>query len=447
MQLEHFFRLFCLFGALLGCAPWLASAQVIFDNSQTSNTPGPSPATPSAPSRSNSFGDNPTPPRNSAAPAEAPAAGEGSLTWGALRGLDSWYAQIGTGFAVDELSKCDPGADSCNSPISESRYSLLLSGILGWGPIRTKHFLFNTHYKYSQNWGTDYLQVDRFFDRWFDTFKGEDFLFPTKSLLRIHELAWDIRGLWNPFQLGLFSRLSFARVGSSTFGDKLEEAETVVSSENFVPYFSYKYERFYRVQFSMPFRTEINKDDPRFSNTTYSFSSNGRGRIFSFKLSNAAYIEPIESLVFLDLVRQQLKYASIQNDRIRNGVSSSLDFPIVFGIRATPRVGYYQDSYLVNRPRIPGYTKKKAKDLINTKAIEAERKDTYLTLGLGVGWAIDENSKVELALSRESNTSSLPEFNQTRNEIRLGYTYSWPNSNTVGKRVDRFTESPYAEEF
>jgi hypothetical protein len=376
-----------------------------------------------------------------------PRANESDPAWNGVRGLTNWYAQVGTGFGIDEVSKCDPGAESCNAPISESHYSLLLKGIVGWGPVRTKHFLFNIHYKYNQNWGTDYLQVDRFFARWFDTFKTEDFLFPTKSLLRSHEIAWDMRGLWNPFQAGLFSRLNFGRVGSSFFGEPLEEVETVVVSENFVPYVSYKYDRFYRAQLSSPFRTEINREDPRLSNTTYSFSSKGRGRIFSLKLSNAGFIEPIESLVYLDLSHQQLKYASIQNDRVRNGASASVDFPVAFGIRVVPKLGYFKDEYLVNRPRIPGYTKKKATELINTKAIEVARNDTFLTLGLSVNWSIDDNSKLDLTLSRESNTSTLSEFNITRNELVLGYTYSWPTQSTVSKRVDRFTESPYAEEF
>jgi hypothetical protein len=364
-----------------------------------------------------------------------------------VRGLRSWYAQGHIGLGVDEVSKCDPSTGSCNAPISESKYTLFLGALVGWGPIRTEHVMFNTHYRYTQNWSTDYTQVERFLGSYFDTYKAQDFLFPTKSLLRVHEIAFDLRGIWNPVQAGLFTRLSWARVGSSTFGEKLEEAETVATSENFVPYVSYKYDRFYRAQFSIPLRTEINRDDPRLSNTTYSISSEGRGRILSFKLSNAGYIEPIDSLVFLDLFQTQLKYSAISEDRTRLGLSGSFNFPIVETVRASPKVGYFRENYIVNRARIPGYSKEKAKDLINVKAEEVERNDNYLSLGLSLHWDFSANSRVELDVARESNTSSLPEFNKTTNFLKLGYTYSWPSQNMVSKRVDRFVESPYAEEF
>jgi hypothetical protein len=364
-----------------------------------------------------------------------------------VRGLKTWYAQFDSGFGVEEISRCDPGAEDCSKPITESRYNLGLAGILGWGPLRTESFLFNIHYKYSQNWSTDYAQVERFLDKWFSQRKAENFIFPTKSLLRTHEIAWDLRYIYQAFQAGLFTRLSWGRVGSRMFGEELEEAETVAKTENFVPYLSYKHDRYYRGQLSLPFRTEINKDDPRLSNASYSWDSEGRGRAFSVRLSNGVYVPPWDSLLYLDLYRLEYKYASIQNDRTRTGLSASLDVPVVWQLRVTPRLVYAKDGFLVPRVRQKGYTKATASSLINVKPQEVVRGDTFLSYALFAYYDVSSSSRIDFSMLRENTTSTLPEFNVMRSQFVLGYSYSWPTTSTVSKRVDRFSESPYAEEF
>lgn len=364
-----------------------------------------------------------------------------------IRGLKTWYAHFDSGFGIDEVSRCDPSAEDCSKPITESRYNLQLAGLIGWGPLRTDNIFFNLHYKYSHNWSTDYAQVERFFDKWFSNRRAENFLFPTKSMLRTHEIASDLRYLAQPFQIGLFTRLSISRLGSKTFGEELETAETIVKSENFVPYVSYKYDRYYRGQFSMPFRTEINADDPRLSNASYSWKSEGRGRALSLKLSNGIYIPPIDSLLYLDISKLEFKYASIQNDRSRTGVSSSFDFPVIWDLRVSPRAVYYKEKFIVDRIRIPGYKKSNAASLIAEPAKEFPREDTYLSFGLYTYWDFSRTARVDFSLLRETSTSTITEFNVVRNVLLLGYSYSWPSTNVVVKRVDRFSESPYAEEF
>ena len=364
-----------------------------------------------------------------------------------VRGIKSWYGQLGIGAGVEESSRCDPASEACSSPIAEARYYLLTTALMGWGPLRTDHVLFNLHYRYTQNWGTDYVQFQRFVDKWFSTRKAADFVFPTKTLLRTHETGSDLRFIANPFQAGLFSRITFSRIGSATFGESLEEAETLVVSENFVPYVSYKYEKYYRGQLSFPFRTEINRQDPRLSNASYSFSSKGRGRVFSLKLSNGVHIPRIDSLFYIDLLHTELKYASIVNDRKRNSVSANFDFPVVWALRISPRASYAKDEFIVEAVRIPDYSNSKAKALLKERAQLTKRNDTFLSFGLYSYWDFDKSSKVYVSLSRDNTTSNLPEFSQMRSSLVMGYSYSWPSTNTVGKRVDRFSESPYAEEF
>lgn len=374
-------------------------------------------------------------------PAENDASGS------SIRGLKSWYAQFDSGFAVDEVSRCDPGAEDCVKPITESRYNLQLAMILGWGPLRTDDFYLNVHYKYSHNWSTDYAQVERFMDRWFSRRNAENFIFPTKSMLRTHEFAGDLRYLIEPWQLGMFTRFTLGRLGSSALGEGDERAENIVKTENFVPYVSYKWDRYYRGQLSSPFRTEVNVEDPRLSNQSYSWESEGRGYAFSLKLSNGIYLPPIDSLVYLDFYRLEYKYASIQNDRVRTGLSGSFDFPVIWHLRVSPRAAYYDEKFLVNRVRIPGYKKSNAREKLGEKAQEFPRSDTYLSFGLYTYWDFSRAQRLDFSILRETTTSTLTEFNVTRNLIMFGYTYSWPTTSIVTKRVDRFSESPYAEEF
>jgi len=364
-----------------------------------------------------------------------------------IRGLKTWYAQFDSGVGIDETSRCDPGAEDCSKPIADSRYTLMLSGLAGWGPLRTDRLFFNLHYKYSQNWSTDYAQVERFMDKWFKRRTADNFIFPTKGLLRTHEVASDLRYLFSPFQAGLFTRFSLGRIGSSSLGESLEEAETIVKTENFVPYVSFKYDRYYRGQVSMPFRTEINKDDPRLSNASYSFNSEGRGRAFSLRLSNGVYVPAFDSLLYLDLYRLESKYASIQNDRTRTGVSTSFDFPVVWNLRVSPRAVYYNEKFLVSRVGIRDYKKSNASKLVKQKAEEFPREDTYLSFGLFTYWDFTRSSRVDFSLLRETTTSTITVFNVVRNVLMLGYSYAWPSTGVVVKRVDRFSESPYAEEF
>lgn len=361
-----------------------------------------------------------------------------------IKGLNSYYGRFRTGYEVDTLLRNDPA--NTNSPISNQKHKLQFLGILGWGPIRANDLFFNVHYTYRQDWSTNEGQAAQFASRWFSSPSEETFLFRTQDLLRTHELAADLRYLHPYFQAGLFSRLSIGRVGSSLLGADFEEARTVVKSENFVPYVTFKYGRYYRGQFSLPFRTEINEDDPRLSNATYSYDGRGRGFLLSYDLNNGFFIPSINSLVFFDLFFHQFKYASIQNDRSQIGTALAFDFPVIWRVRAAPKIVYHVSNFVADRVRIEGFKRRESRE---SEAVPTliERQDKFL--GSGGSIYVDHESRHRFSANFLFNmtTSTIPEFNIVQEVYTFTYTYSWPRTSLVQKRVQRFQENTFAEEF
>jgi hypothetical protein len=363
-----------------------------------------------------------------------------------VRGLSSYYWRGSFGYNYNTLSKNDPG--NTNSPIADERHKMLLSGTLGWGPVRADDLYFNIHYSYFQDWKTDRGQFDQFLPGWFSDPKAETFLFRTQDLLRSHELATDLRYVSDPFQAGVFSRFTIGRVGSRLLGEDFEEARTVVKTENFVPYVSYKYGRIYRAQFSMPFRTEINEEQPILSNASYSLSTAGRGFLLSYNLSNGLFVPLINSLVYLDLFYQRFKYASIQNDRDQMGLAVSIDFPIIWRIRAAPKVVYYQQDFIADRVRIACFRKAAGSgpECDENPSLLA-RNDSFLGSGGQIYFDWTPNSRFIGSFLFNRTTSTIPEFNIVEYLFTLSYNYSWPKTTLVQKRTQRFQENKYAEEF
>jgi hypothetical protein len=363
-----------------------------------------------------------------------------------VRGLSSYYWRGSFGYQYNSLSKNDPG--NTNTPIADERHKMLLSGTLGWGPIRADDLYFNIHYSYIQDWKTDTAQAQTFFSKWFSDPKAESFLFRTQDLLRLHELASDLRYVSDPLQAGVFTRFTIGRVGSQILGDSFEEARTVVKSENFVPYVSYKYGRVYRTQLAFPMRTEINEEQPILSNASYAFSSSGRGPLISAIWNNGFFIPVINSLVFFDGFYLRYKYASIQNDRDQLGMAASIDFPVIWRIRAAPRLVFYQQDFVADRVRIACFRKAATS---NEECPEdptlVKRKDSFLGSGGQVYFDYTPNSRFVGDFKFNRTSSTIPEFNSVEYLFTLSYVYSWPKTTTVQKRTQRFQENKYAEEF
>jgi hypothetical protein len=361
-----------------------------------------------------------------------------------VKGLTSYYWRAGGGYQYNTLSKNDPA--NSNSPIADVKHKLLLGGVIGWGPIRAEDLYFNIHYSYTQDWKTDPGQFDQFTSQWFSKPTSENFLFRTQDLLRSHELATDLRYVSDPFQAGMFTRFTLGRVGSKVLGAEFEESRTVVKTENFVPYVSYKYGRYYRGQLSIPLRTEINEDQLILSNSSYSFSSTGRGFFLSYNFNNGFFVPPINSLVYADLFYQKFKYASIQNDRDQIGFAISIDFPVIWRLRAVPKVVYYRQNFVADRVRIPCFKRNSSTECAENPVLIA-RKDTFLGSGGTVYYDVTESQRVSGNFLANRTTSTIPEFNIVEYLFTVSYQYSWPRTSQVQKRVQRFQENKYAEEF
>lgn len=357
--------------------------------------------------------------------------------------LKKFYGNFESHYRAEDTLANEPGSTSM---AGDSKYRLLLNLSLGYGAIKLNNFLFNLHYQYSQNWETDFNQVTIFKERWFSKPKMENFLFPTQSLLRTHSLALDSRYVYNNLQFGLFSRINIARIGSKLIGDKLETSETAAISEQFVPYFGVKIDRYYRGEFSSPFKTEINKQDPRLSNSTYSWSPKGRGRVFSYQLRNAAYVPNIASIFYLDLFYLQYRFASLFEDKTKTGMFFSVDYPLWLKLRTKPKVHYFKENYIVERTRIPGF--QKGSSLENNNPAELKKRtDSQIILELSIDYSISDRMRVEVFISKGEKKSTITEYNTSTTFFGMSYVYALPSVTISQRKVQRFQDNNFTSEF
>lgn len=357
--------------------------------------------------------------------------------------LKNFYGNASIGYTTEDVLKNEPGSDTMSG---DSKYRVLADLAIGIRPIKFDNFFANIQYQYSQNWETDYNQIETFKKKWFSSPKTEYFIFPTNSLLRTHGLSSDLKYLKADFQLGLFSQLTMARIGSKYLGQKLEESETVAVSEKFVPYVSYKYKTFYRVELSSPFRTEVNREDKRLSNASYSWSGRGRGRLFSVQMRNAGYVPSIKSIFYLDLFKYEYRYASIYSDRVQTGVVGRVDFPIWKTIRAQPTLFYGKNKFIVERTRIPGFGKGAPLQNNNPPELK-ERIDNLVNIEINVNMLINKQMRIDASVAKNDVNSSIAEYNSSTTLFKLKFNYSYPNVEYVIKRIQRFQDGTYSEEF
>jgi hypothetical protein len=365
-----------------------------------------------------------------------------------VRGTNTFYGRTSIGFTNTDSTRCNPELPVCNPPIAENAFALVGDVLVGWGPIRSGSLYVTPFYQYTHNWASSKSQLDDFNNNWFKTRKARDFLFPTKSFLRNHHTSVDIRYLLGDFQLGWFARLSIGRLGSSILADKenLEETKTVTKSELFVPYVTYRFQKFYRGQIYFPLQVEVNSDEPRYSFSSYSFSGTGRGRFISVRNNNLFFISFIKTFINADLYYLNYKYSAITLDKNRTGISLGLDAPVYWDVRINPKFSYYTDTFPVKRARIPGYDKSPGADK-NAPAVLETQKNTFTAYGVGLYWDFLEVNRLGFDISYEKTQSNILENNKTDLIWKIGYSYSIPKTVTVLKRTQRFQDNHYAEEF
>jgi hypothetical protein len=382
---------------------------------------------------------------NSAPEATELLAGEGEI-----KGVFDYYLQTGAEVGFEDTAKCEPSIPNCAVTVPESRHLLNFEGLIGWGPLVSEYLYFTPLYRYSHNWTTDYFQEERFFQKWFSSFKTEDFIVPTKQMVRNHEFSADIRGLFGDrqtwfLQSGLYTKLVFSRLGSKAFGEALEISETIYKTENFVPYLIFKIPKVYRISFYMPFKTEINNDDQRFSQRTYNLSSKGRGFSLSPQLTGEYVLPNLRWLAFAETGITESKVASIQNDKRRITLTLGLDIPLPWKLRTINQVSYFQDKYLVDRVRNKNFTKDDAAD-VNEPAVAVKRSDSTWRVESSLFYQFAPRHHYYSRLQYSALNSSLVEFNQSKLELIFGYKYSLPNSGSVQRKSNLFSERDNVED-
>jgi hypothetical protein len=368
-----------------------------------------------------------------------------------VQGIYKYYFQTGIEAGFEDTNKCEPSVPKCKVEVPESRHLLNFDALIGWGPLVSEWIYFTPYYRYSHNWATDYFQEELFFKRWFSTFKTEDFIVPTRQMLRNHEFAFDLRGLYGGkndewyFQAGLFTKLIWSRLGSKLWGENFEESETIYKTENFVPYVIFKQPKKYRITFYIPFKTELNKDDPRLSLKTYNLTIKGRGFSVSPHLIGEGLIPKINWIGFSELSLTEFKVASIQNDKRRIKFSIGARIPLPFGLKIIPQVGILHDTFLVPRIRIDNFSKDENAD-VNEPASQPKRKDTTLDIATSVVYNHKKRHKFYFDFQYLKLTSSLVEFDASKLEIIVGYKYSLPTSSFVQRRFELFSERDNGED-
>lgn len=359
-------------------------------------------------------------------------------------GVKNWYGSTGAAFGAESFTRNNPGvydctSDNCKKTIEEPRWALQLQGAAGWGPVKRNNFSLTTHYRYTQNLRTNDEQVRRF-SSWFGSFKASDFLFPTKDALRSHELVTELRYSRKPWQFGIHAMLEFERVGSSSafLGEENEIADSVRNIEQVVPWVQWRNPGSYIGTIYSPMRTEINKEDPRTSYTTWSLSNSGRGIFFSTILDNLLYLPKISSTAGATLSWINKKAASVQNDSSKLGLKMSMDFPIAYNIRAAPYFKYEKENYILERISVAATQ--------DGTASLAERSDETIGTGAQLYYDYSKSLRLYFNLNYESTQSSLSDFSTSKLVYLGGINYSWPLSRAVLRRVDRFSESLSSEE-
>ncbi len=363
------------------------------------------------------------------------------------------YGWVSFGFFDGSLKKCEIESISCTRPQVDPSFGYNHSGLVGYGPYRADDFSLNTYYHYEQFWLSNFNQMKEFQSYYFKNYKFSDFLFPTRLLLRSHHLVLDSRYVNRYFQGGLFTRLTFVRVGSSVGGDKDsgETGTTVSRIENFVPYISYRYENTYRGQVSFPMRAEANVENPRLSNKSYSFSSSGKGAIFSSRLNNSFFLDGIDTLVHADFWWYRYKYRSITYDRDQQGFMVGTDFPIYYGLSGLVKFTVLKEKYNVATIRYrncidPNNTACPAEAQYLELGELVYQTNTYSSPYGEISWLYNKKHKISGYVTQEKVSSNINEGNKEAFRWGINYTYFMPSENVVSKRVNRFQDTKYFQE-
>jgi hypothetical protein len=383
-------------------------------------------------------------------------------------GFDEFYGGVMLGGASMSEEKLKPTVD-LGDPTkqgvfqkdADSRYLARIEGVAGWGPIVYSGLSLLTHYRYLQDWWSDPGQMTRFTSGWISSPKADTFAFPTKSMVRRHELASDIRYsepspiLGFQVNLGAQAYLAWARTGSKILGEKLELAETSYAEEGLSPYLLIRYGQQYRGQILMPFRTVVNKENPDETFATYSWSAKGRSRVFSFIFNNEMPLRGIDSALFFDFRLYQYKYSSLTLDRTQPSFSAALDFPVFGTLRARGMGAYEIERYYLPKVRIPGMHAKEgdgagpnsSEDM--EEAQDFDRRDTKYSGGVRSYFDFGEKlaHRLSVDFSMMKSFSTVAEYNAGKMLFMAGYRWALPSAAQVERRVERFQEGTYAGDF
>jgi len=280
-------------------------------------------------------------------------------------------------------------------------------------------------YTYAQNWTTDGDQANLFADQWLDTYQGEDFLFPTNLLSRTHTV-WGLAAAkfstdTLETDVGVYTYYAIKRYGSQLLGGPGESATTAEVTENFVPYVFLNIDDVYKTWIYSPFLTDLNRQDPRTSYSTYSWYEVGRGEMFSVGWQHAGrFAKPYNTLVFANFEVSRQTWAILPNDRdVMTGSFSALWMPNT-SWNVKPAYSYSTSTFPVGWVRVEVTPDEDSLPYANP------RRDDVNRASLDLEWKWDSTKTWTAHVAWQDQQSNYSQFNTSFYSFQLEFNYFYP---------------------
>ena len=276
-------------------------------------------------------------------------------------------------------------------------------------------------------------------------------------LERRHDFYGDIRvKLPADFYLGLYSKVQFARIGSSFYhGPESESFEPKVQKISDttlnIPWVGYAWNKDARTLGYLYFRKQINDETPAFSNKTYSFDSEESNPV-SFGISHSHSFPQYK----LDLNAEFFQYTFIANDYWldygRTGFIASAEYEVYKDFNVLLLGGYYADSYPESIHKGKGCSASSAEAVntleeAQTQPEECFREDSGYIVSLKAYWNYTAFQRIGAEFSYFQNSNpDLPEFDQQTTVIKVVASMAFPSVRRVLRQVDRFSDHAFTKD-
>jgi tetratricopeptide (TPR) repeat protein len=363
-----------------------------------------------------------------------------------------WYSQIGG--AYRDKSVNDKGDDGSFKPRNDQYQAFLANAGIGIGPLKNEQGTIWAGYSYFQDWITTGDRTSTYFAEPSDI---EYQPFRADLMERRHQFYVDVRRDL-PFHLyaGAYTRIEFARIGSSVFsGPEIQsfpaKVQDISDTTWFIPWIGYSWSTNMRTFGYLYFRKEIIAEIPDYSNKSYNFD--GGSSPLSYGLTHDMEFPKFKT----EATAEIYSYQSVANDPwldyARIGGNFTVEHQVIPQLFVVLSGGYFQDTYAETILKNASCTVTKfdteasltlAPELSNPQ--DCTRNETGLVFHLGTHWDFTQFQRIAGELSYVSNSNpDQKEFDQTQLSILVTATIAFPSVKRVLRFANRFADSTFAK--